>query len=170
MCVSLHYSLFLTCLDMSTGMCVMYRGGQTRLFQLSTQCPRSLCPKPIHLHHPRQLPVPPSAWENHTGMSLRDAAAQINKPPPLQVCPGADNGGKRVYLQVCAFVFECFFWGKQSVSMCMWASVCLSHSPSLQWVHTARGGNQYQLSSNTKRVKRSIPPQHDNCSSQAWLI
>lgn len=44
-------------------------------------------------------PSPPStstsitlAWENHTGMSLRDTAAQINKLPPLQVCAGADNG------------------------------------------------------------------------------
>lgn len=58
--------------------------------------PRGYCPKPIHHHHPHQLPAPPSAWEHHTGMSLRDTAAQINKRPPLQVCAGADNGGKTV--------------------------------------------------------------------------
>lgn len=169
MCVSIVFS------NMSRHVseeCVL---GQTRFFwpscRLSTPSPKGYCPKPIHHHHrPRQLPAPPSAWENHTGMSLRDTAAQINKPSPLQVCAGEDNGGKCVYMHASAFV--CVFLLATTKCVYVFVSICV-FEPFLiseQWVHTVRGGNQYQLSSSRKRVKRSIPPQHDNSSRQAWLI
>lgn len=143
----------------------------TFMHHLSTQSPSNYCPKPIHHHHnrPQQLPALPSAWESHAGMSLRDTAAQINKRPPLQVRPGADNGRNCVYLHSGAFVSTPgVSFRDDKVCLCVCEHLCvLSHSSSVSSEYTLRSGNQYQLSSSKKRVKRSIPPQHDNSSSQA---
>lgn len=83
---------------------------------------------------------------------------------------GGDNGegGGGCICTQKAFVS----FGGNKVCLCVCEHLCV-FEPFLiseQWVHTVRGGNQYQLSSSTKGVKRSIPPQHDNSSSQAWLI
>ena len=161
----------------SWGMCVMCCGGHTGRFSalrapINTKSER-LCPKPLHHHHhhhPHQLPALPSAWENHIGMSLRDTAARINKLPPLQVCEEEimEKGQGGCLCTQKAFVS----FGGNKVCLCVCEHLCV-FEPFLiseQWVHTVRGSNQYQLSSSTKGVKRSIPPQHDNSSSQAWLI
>lgn len=53
------------------------------------RCPPQACSPPPS----RAASAPLSVGKKHTGMSLRDTAAQINKRPPLQVCAGADNEG-----------------------------------------------------------------------------
>lgn len=128
----------------SGGMCVMYCGGHTGGFRpfmhLSTQSPRD-CPKPLHHHHhhhqthPHQLPALPSAWENHTGMSLRDTAAHINKLPPLQVCEEEimEKGGGGVSARR-----RLLFLLEATKCVYVFASICvfLSHSSSVSSEYT----------------------------------
>ena len=118
--------LFLACLDMSLrNVCyVLWRPDEAFLgpfmHQLSTQSPRGCCPQ---AHPPPPSPdtrAPLSVGKNtHTGMSLRDTAAQINRPPPLQVCTGADNVGNLCALLLVRRV-KFLFWKRELEHLCSW--------------------------------------------------
>ena len=172
MCVCVLTYFFLTCLDMSQrNVCYVL----CRLFmhQLSTQSPKGYCPKLIHHHYHPQVPALPSAWEKpHWNVFKRHSSSNKQASSSTGMYWSKIMGGNCEYLHAWAFVSTSrLFWRQQKcvyvfVSICVFQPFLISE----QWVHTVRGSNQYQLSSNTKRVKRSIPPQHDNCSSQAWLI
>lgn len=161
---------FLTCLDISQRN-VCYVLWWTDKAFLAARAPtivtvsKRLLPQ---AHHPPLLPpsldtsTTPSVGKPHWNVFKR----HNNSNKQASSSTGADNGGKLCVSCTSSFFLETTKFVYVLLSICVTEPFLISE----QWIHKLTSSNQYKLSSNTKRVKRSIPPQHDKHSSQTWLI